>query len=168
MQNRGSKVFIAILFFLSGYCVNAQTDGSYRLPPKKITDMLLAKPTPYVSIDEKTDWMLFIEYNTYPSVEELARPELRIAGMRINPGNFAPSRQNLFNNLYLKNIASGKEYKISGLPLALSGSDASWSPHDNKIAFTQVTNDHVDLYVIDVATQKSKKVNKQPLNVLIG
>jgi len=168
MQNRYAKILITITFFLSGYWANGQTDGSYRLPPKEIADMLLAKPTPSVSVNEKGDWMLLMEYNTYPSVEVLARAELRIAGLRINPANFAPSRQNYFNNLYLKNIASGKEYKISGLPSPLSGSDASWNPHDNKIAFTQINKDHVDLYVIDVVTQKAKKVNKEPLNVLTG
>ncbi|HYM94504.1 MAG TPA: hypothetical protein VET23_10220, partial [Chitinophagaceae bacterium] len=161
--------FIAVLsFLLISHFTKAQTDGSYQLPPKDITDMLLAKPTPNVSIDEKAQWMLFIENNSYPSVEELARPELRIAGMRINPANYAPSRQNFINNLYFKNIASGKEFKITGLPSPVFGSSVSWSPNDKKIAFTQTTNDHVDLYVIDVATQKAMKVNKSPLNVLIA
>ncbi len=63
----------------------------------------------------------FHQSNSYPSVEELARPELRIAGLRINPNNFAPSRQNYINNLCLKNLSTGKEYKITGLPSPLFG-----------------------------------------------
>jgi dipeptidyl aminopeptidase/acylaminoacyl peptidase len=147
---------------------NNADDGSYKTPPKDIADMLLAKPTPNVSIDDKAEWMLFTESNSYPSVEELARPELRIAGMRINPNNYAPSRQNFINNVYLKNIATGKEYKITGLPSPMYGASVSWSPDNKKIAFTNTTNDHIDLYVIDVATQKAMKVNKTPLNVLVG
>jgi hypothetical protein len=81
-------------------------DVSYKTPPKEIADLLLAKPTPNVSIDSKGEWMLFIETNSYPSVAELAEPELRIAGLRINPNNFGPSRQNFINNFYLKNISS--------------------------------------------------------------
>jgi dipeptidyl aminopeptidase/acylaminoacyl peptidase len=164
---RIATVAIIVLLLISQFS-KAQTDGSYKLPPKDIADILLAKPTPNVSIDEKAQWMLFLQYNSYPSVEELARPELRIAGMRINPANFAPSRQNFINDLYLKDIASGKEFKIVGLPSPLFAGNVSWSPNEKKIAFTQTTNDKVDLYVVDVTTKKAMKVNKEPLNVLVA
>lgn len=146
----------------------AQDDISYKMPPKDITDMLLAKPAPGVSIDDKGEWMLLTENNSYPSVEELARPELKIAGLRINPANFAPSRQNFISNLYLKNISTGRELKISGLPSPLFAGNISWSPDDKKIAFTQTTAGRVDLYVIDVNTQKATKLNKTALNVITG
>jgi len=162
-------VTLTLAFFLLIIRVSvAQTDGSYKMPPKEIADMLLAKPTPNVSIDEKAQWMLFMQSNSYPSVEELARPELRIAGMRINPSNFAPSRQNFINDIYLEEISSGKEYRIAGLPSPLSAGSISWSPNEKKIAFTQTTRDRVDLYVVDIATKKAVKINKEPLNVLVG
>jgi len=155
-------------FVLSVNIIHAQDDGSYKTPPKDIADMLLAKPTPNVSIDDKGEWMLFSEFSLYPSVEELARPELKIAGLRINPANFAPSRQNYINNFYLKNLSTGKEFKISGLPSPLFGSNVSWSPSDKKIAFTNTTRDRVDLYVIDIPTQKATKINKTALNAVMG
>ncbi|HEY6504219.1 MAG TPA: prolyl oligopeptidase family serine peptidase [Chitinophagaceae bacterium] len=148
--------------------VFAQDDVSYKTPPKDIADMLLAKPTPNVSVDDKGEWMLFTESSSYPSVEELARPELRIAGLRINPANYAPSRQVFINNLYLKNIGSGKEYKITGLPSPLYAGNVSWSPDDKKIAFTHTTANRVDLYIVDIATQKAMKINKSALNALMG
>jgi len=161
--------FISALFILFiTNSISAQTDAGYKLPPKDIADMLLAKPTPNVSIDDKGEWMLFTESNSYPSVEELARPELRIAGFRINPNNYAPSRSNYINNLYLKNISSGKEFKITGLPTPVFAGNISWSPNDKKIAFINTTTDHVDLYVIDITTQKAKKINKRTLNALGG
>jgi dipeptidyl aminopeptidase/acylaminoacyl peptidase len=147
---------------------SAQDDVSYKTPPKAIADMLLAKPTPNITIDDKGEWMLFMESNSYPSVEELARPELKIAGLRINPANFAPSRQNFINSIYLKNNSNAREYKISGLPTPLSASSITWSPNDKKIAFLQTTRERVDLYVIDLATQKASKVNKTALNALMG
>jgi dipeptidyl aminopeptidase/acylaminoacyl peptidase len=146
----------------------AQDNTGYKMPPKDIADMLLAKASPSVSIGDKGEWMLLTESSSYPSVEELARPELKIAGLRINPNNYAPSRQNFVNNLYLKNIETGKELKITGLPSPLYGGNVSWNPNDKKIAFTQTTGKQVDLYVIDVATQKAMKVNKTALNVITG
>ncbi len=157
------------LFLLASSFANAQTsDGSYTQPPKAIADMLLAKAPPAVSVDDKGKWMVLSESNSYPSVEELAQPELKIAGMRINPANYAPSRQNFINNIYLKDLAAGKEYKISGLPSPLFAGSVSWSPDYKQFAFTQTLKDKVDLYVVDIATQKARKLNKTPLNLIGG
>jgi dipeptidyl aminopeptidase/acylaminoacyl peptidase len=147
--------------------LNGQDDG-YKTPPKDITDMLLAKPTPGVSIDDKGEWMLFTETNSYRSVEELARPELRIAGLRIDPNNFAPSRQNFISNIYLKDISTGKEHKIIGLPSPLFASAFSWSPNGKKIGFLHTTAARVDLYVVDITTKKATRINKTALNSITG
>lgn len=161
------KIFI-VLAFIFNLSVFAQESVNYQLPPKVIMDLALAKPTPSVSIDSKGEWMLFIERNSYPTVEELGQPEVRVAGLRINPSNFSLSRQNYINNFLLKNIKTGKEHKITGLPTNLLANAVAWSNNEKKIAFTNSTGTQVDLYVIDVATQKAVKVNKSPLNVILG
>ena len=166
MNRRLCKLIIAFLFITTS--ASAQDDVSYKLPPKDIADMLIAKPTPNISMDDKGQWMLLMESNSYPSVEELAKPELRIAGLRINPANFAPSRQNFINNLTLRSVNFREDFKISGLPSPLFAGNVSWSPDDKKIAFTHTTKDRVDLYVIDVATKKATKINKAALNMIGG
>lgn len=161
------KIFL-FLFIVSYTFIQAQTDAGYKLPPKDIADLLLAKPTPAVSIDSKGEWMLLSERNPYPTVEELGQPEVRIAGLRLNPANFSPSRQNFINGFKLKNIKSGKEYSVTGLPQNLLASAVSWSPSESKIAFLNTLSDKVDLYAIDVVTQKATKVNKQTVNNTLG
>lgn len=160
------KFKLVILLFIA-FTSFAQDDAGYTLPPKDIADMLLAPSSPSVSVDDKGEWMLLMQSSSYPSVEELAQPELRIAGLRINPANYARSRQNFINQIWLKNIKSGKELQISGLPSPLMAGSISWSPSDKKIAFTNTTNSRVDLYIIDVATQKAAKINKSALNILL-
>ncbi len=160
------KWLLLLCFFVVNICF-AQDDG-YKTPPKAIADLLLAKPVPGVSIDDKGAWMLLMQRNSQPSVEELAQPELKIAGLRINPNNFAPSRQNFFNNFILKDIKAGKEYPVTGLPVNMLAGNVSWCPNNKKIAFTNTTNKSVDLYVIDLATRKATKANKQPLNLILG
>ncbi|RZL46853.1 MAG: S9 family peptidase [Pedobacter sp.] len=155
------------LIALSGSAF-AQDAVSYQTPPKAIADLLLAKPTPGVSIDSKAEWMLFSERNSYPSVEELAMPEYRIAGMRINPNNYAPSRQTFINNFSLKNIKTDKVIAVTGLPSPLYAGSVNWNPSETKIAFTNTTPTKIDLYVIDVATGKTTKINKTALNAIMG
>lgn len=161
------KLFLFLLLVVSVKLFSQDATG-YKTPPKDIVNLLLVKPTPNISINNKGQWILFSQSNSYPSVEELARPELRIAGLRINPNNFAPSRQNFINDIWLKNISTGKEFKIAGLPKPMMAGSINWSPQDKKIAFTQTSSTRVDLYVIDVATQKAVKVNKQALNTTAG
>jgi len=159
-------------FLIAGVCVSlnasAQDAISYQTPPKEIADLLLAKPTPGVSIDGKAEWILFSERNSYPSVEELAMPEYRIAGLRLNPNNYSPSRQNYINNFSLKNIKSNQTFQVTGLPTPLYAGNLSWNPSENKIAFTNTTQKGVDLYIIDIATKKATKTNKAYLNVVLG
>jgi dipeptidyl aminopeptidase/acylaminoacyl peptidase len=162
------RLLIAFLVLSCYQLTIAQTGASYMMPPKDVADLLLAKPTPGVSIDGKAEWMLLSERDPYPTVEELGQPELRIAGLRLNPANFGPSRQVFINNFQLKNIKTGKEVSVTGLPQNLLGSSISWSPSEKKIAFLNTTGSRVDLYVIDVATQKATKINKQAVNNTLG
>ncbi len=162
------KLLLFLTATLTVTTLLAQNDKGYQLPPKDIADLLLAPPTPSVSVDSKGEWMLLSRRSSYPSVEELAQPELRIAGLRFNPDNYALSRQNFINGFSLKNLRTGKEYPIQGLPQPLMAGNISWSPAEGKIAFTNTTNKQVDLYVLDIATKTAAKINKTPLNTVLG
>ncbi len=156
----------ALLLFT--FSVIAQGDGGYQTPPKAIEDLVLAKPTPSVSISSKADWMLLMERSSFPSVEELAQPELRIAGLRINPRNAGPSRSGYSTGLQLKNIKTGAVTTISGLPDDLRAGAVQWSPDESKFAFTQSGISRIDLYVVEIATGKARKINNRALNTVTG
>ena len=107
------KILLILQILFIQVCVFAQDDFTYRTPPKDILDLVMAKPTPGVSIDSKGEWMILLERSTFPSIEELAQPELRIAGLRINPKNFGPSRSAYSVNFTLKNIKTKETFTIS-------------------------------------------------------
>ena len=159
-------LLIALLFICSN--VFAQDAIEYQVPPKEIYDLVMAKTAPGVSFDSKGEWMLIMERSSMPGVEELAQPELRIAGLRINPNNFSPSRSGYSTNFIIKNIRSGKEFPVSGLPKDLKAGNIQWSPNEDKIAFTQTNDKGVDLYMIDVKTRKATKLNKSLVNTVMG
>lgn len=146
----------------------AQDDLGYQVPPQTIMDLALAPPTPQVSIDRKGEWMLILQRNSFPLVEELGQPEIRVAGLRINPANYSLSRQNFINNFVLKNIKTGREFQINGLPDQLLATTAVWNEAQTKIAFTNVTSNRVDIYIIDVLTQTATRINQTPVNAVLG
>lgn len=162
------KKIISLLFLFFSINLHAQDAIEYKTPPPAINDLVMAKLSPAVSISNKGDWMLIMERSSMPSVEELAQPELKIAGLRINPNNFGMSRTTYVNNLILKNIQSGLSNTITGLPNNLKAGNIQWSPNQDKIAFTHTSQYAIDLYIISINDKKAVKLNKTPLNLVNG
>ena len=162
------KTILTLLILITVMLAKAQDQITYQIPPKEIYDLIMAKPIPSANVDDAGKWMLLMERNTFPSVAELAEPELRIAGLRINPNNFAQSRMTTLAGMSLKDINTLQEYKIKGLPADMRATSIQWNPSQNKIAFVNLTFDKVDLYVIDIASLTATKINQLPLNMVIG
>ncbi|MEJ7611615.1 MAG: prolyl oligopeptidase family serine peptidase, partial [Ferruginibacter sp.] len=78
------------------------------------------------------------------------------------------SRQTYINNFTLKNIQTGQQYPISGLPVNMLAGNIVWSDNEQKIAFTNTVSSRVDAYVINVKTRNATRINKRPLNVTNG
>ena len=148
--------------------VFAQDAINYQVPPKEIYDLVMAKPTPGVSFDSKGQYMLVLDRSSMPSVEELAQPELRIAGLRINPNNFGPSRTTYFTAISIKDVKTGAEFAIKGLPANLKAGNLRWSPNEDKAAFTHYTNTGIDMYVIDIKNHSAAKINRSALNHVLS
>ncbi|WP_266368589.1 S9 family peptidase [Tellurirhabdus rosea] len=130
----------------------AQDAPTYLTPPKAIADLATAPPTPSVSISPKNDWMLLLERSDMPTIAELAAPELRIGGLRINPLNNGQSRALTFVGIRIKNIATKAEKPVSGLPENVRIADLSWSPDGKRIAFTVPKQTSIELWTADIAT----------------
>lgn len=148
--------------------VSAQDNLTYKTPPKEIAELVLARPTPSVSVNNKGEWMIIMERSGHPGIDELAQPELRIAGLRINPNNFGPSRGSHYTRLELKNIKTKQVYPIAGLPADLKAGILQWSPDETQFAFVHSSDTVIDLYRVSVAEKKAYKVNKSPLNMVLG
>ena len=161
------NIFIVALLFVCN-TLFAQDAIEYQNPPKEIYDLVMAKPTPGVTFDNKGQYMLIMERSSMPSVEDLAQPELRIAGLRINPNNFGPSRTTYFTTISIKDVKSGAEFPIKGLPANLKAGNLQWSPNEDKAAFTHISNNNIDMYVIDIKNRTASKINKSALNHVLS
>ena len=128
------KQFLFLLL-LWGIQVTAQDDISYQQPPREIYDLVMAQPSPGVTFDTKGEWMILMEKSSFPTIEDMAQPELKIAGMRMNPRNFGPSRSSYYVNLKIRNIKTGETFAVEGLPADLKATDIEWNPSESAFAF---------------------------------
>jgi dipeptidyl aminopeptidase/acylaminoacyl peptidase len=155
-----------ILFGFFNFPGIAQT--SYQTPPKAITDLVNAPTTPSVSFSKNGDWMMLLERADNPSIKELSQPELRIAGLRINPATSGLSRGRGVENVKIKMTKSGDEIQIKGLPSNPSMGGFSLSKDEKFLAFTQTEANGISLWVVDLNTFEARKLTDPILNEISG
>src|SRR5690606_8164685 len=124
--------------------------------------------TPSVRFSKNGDWMLLMERSDNPSIEVLSQPELKIAGMRINPATSGPSRQIGIENIKIKNTESGEEIQIVGLPAQPNMGDFRFSHDEKYMVFTQTEADGISLWLVDLTTNSAKKLTEKIINDVYG
>lgn len=158
-----------ILLIFSSQLISQNNDAlTYQMPPKAIADLIDAPPTPGVSLDPTRQWMLIMEMPNLPSIDEVAQPELRLAGMRINPKTFGPSRSRYITGLSLMNIKNQKETKIKGIPERSKIRSVRWSPNGKKIAFLITRENGNDLWIADVDKKEAQVLVADQISSVYG
>jgi hypothetical protein len=110
------KAYFPFLQLITAIAVFSQDDVSYKLPSKEFADIQPAKPAPGVSIVNKGHWMLLLKTYSYLFVEELARPEPKIKGLRINPSNFSSQPSKFYPRLIPEKFQQRKPTGGTGRP----------------------------------------------------
>jgi len=140
---------------------------AYQMPAPELTALVDAPVTPGVSLSPDMSAMLIIERSSLPSIAEVSAPELRIAGMRIDPRINGPSRARPSVNLALRSL-DGTERPVTGLPAAPAIRNTSWSPDGRHVVFTHDASDHIELWVIDAASARASRLGTFAVNDAYG
>jgi len=144
---------------------NRSTAPIYRTPPGELADLVLAPPTPLVYPGPANEWLLVGERPSLPPIAELARRELRLAGLRIDPHTNGPSRARYLSGLRLVRVSDGEERSVTGLPEEPRLGNVAWSPEGARVAFTSTTEEAIELWVLEVADGTAHRVTDSPLNL---
>ena len=147
----------------------APPDG-YQLPPPPLQALVDAPVAPQPSLSPRRDLLALVQSPTLPGIDVVAQPELKLAGLRINPRSYSQSRFSFGTDLWLQDIASGREMRVQGLPSTLSIASSAWSPDQRHIAFNQLdaASGGNELWLVEVATLRARKLLSQPLNTVTG
>lgn len=137
----------------------------YRKPPKEILDILNAPMPPAASVNPTRTHIIFGELQRYPSIEDVAQPILRIAGLRINPNANSPQTLVYTIKLRIRSLSSGSEVAVI-LPPNPKLSQPVWSPDGKQFSVTNLTANSVELWIGDTSGKMRRVITG--LNTVFG
>lgn len=148
--------------------ISAQENLVYQKPPKEILDLVDYERPPSILMDSKKENILLLYRNTYKTLEDLNQDELRLGGFRVHPTHLINSNTSYINNIKAKKLLQSQELQVSGLPSQPKIANLTWSPNEQKIAFTHTGNKGLELWVLDLTTSQAKKAATLQLNACMG
>jgi dipeptidyl aminopeptidase/acylaminoacyl peptidase len=163
---RAIPLVLALGFMLgvaSPALTQVDSEAVYRTPAPELAALVDAPATPGVSLSPDESVLLLMTRPGAPSIAEVSAPELRLAGLRIDPRNNGPSRARTSIDLAFRDM-DGNQTPVSGLPADPRIGSIQWSPDGSHIAFTHTMVDRVELWVASVETGVARRALDRPLN----
>jgi dipeptidyl aminopeptidase/acylaminoacyl peptidase len=155
--------FLSLLLFLTIINIS-EAQQEYMVPSQELIDLVDGARNPSLSLSPDRQTILLQHLPSLPAIEELAQPELRLAGIRINPNTNGPSRPGYFTGLTLRDLETGTDRDIEGLPVHPRITNVTWSPNSNYIAFLLTTNNSLELWIADVENATANKLINHGVN----
>ncbi|HRY43523.1 MAG TPA: prolyl oligopeptidase family serine peptidase [Thermoanaerobaculia bacterium] len=145
----------------------AQENVAFRTPPEEIRKLVDAPLPPSVLVDPAGARLVLLDLPGYKTLAEVAEPELRLAGLRLNPKSHNRARLNVTTGISVKEIASGKNARVEGLPAAPRIQWTRFSPRGTYFSFVQCDPDGLSLWVVDLASAKASRVTPASVSAVL-
>nr|KJB49820.1 hypothetical protein B456_008G139300 [Gossypium raimondii] len=144
----------------------------YRVPPPEIRDIVDAPPLPALSFSPLRDKILFMKRRSLPPLAELARPEEKLAGLRIDGKCNTRSRMSFYTGIGIHSLmpdgSLGPETEVRGLPDGAKINFVTWSNDGKHLAFSvrfeeeESSSSKLRVWVADVETGMARPLFQSP------
>ena len=160
--------WIALIFVGAFSAHSFAADTKYQLPAPELQALVDAPRGPEFSLGPRNRTALLLNVPRLPSISELSQPELKLAGLRINPRMRDESRVDFHDGFRILDIATGVIRPVAGLPAKLKIADTAWSPDERWVAFSIWTPNGVELWMLDVKNAQVRRLIREKLNAVTG
>lgn len=126
--------------------VTSVSAAAYEEPPAPIADILDAKSPPSVSVSPDGVWMLEVERPSLRTLDELAAPRVKVAGIKLDPRTFGPSRPYLYRGMTLRTVRGNQRVELV-LPDDARVGSLSWHRDSDKLSFTLTSSEGISLWL---------------------
>lgn len=162
------RIILGVYLITIPVVLFAQEKLSYQKPPQEILELVEAPLAPSVLIDDAGEDMVLLYRDQYKSIAELSEDEMRLAGLRINPKTNIGSRTNYYNNVKLKKAMEDEVLTVQGVPADARLANFRWSPNQEMVAFTNTTNQGVEVWLLNIAEANVTRLTEANVNANMG
>eukprot|EP00980_Cylindrotheca_fusiformis_P031743 scaffold26892_cov132-Cylindrotheca_fusiformis.AAC.3 len=85
---------------------------SYQEPSDLLKRLFLPPKNPSLSLSSDLEWLVICEEPPLPSIELLAKPEEKLAGIRFDPHLLTPSRMDYATSLTIQHMSTGEQQEL--------------------------------------------------------
>lgn len=154
--------------FLVSQAIAGQVDINYQTPSQELVDIADAAPAPSAYVAPGGKVVLVASQPALPSIADLAAPEYRLAGSRINPANNSTSQARYLNSFTFVNVSDSSNRNVRGLPSKLKALYPTWSTDGRYLAFIQLEENEAQVWRVDVERGRAKRFSKAKANAVWG
>ncbi len=164
------KIILSFFLQFAVFCAIAQESLEYQKPSKEILALVDVSLAPSVFIDDNNKNMIFAYRDQYKTIEDLSKEEFRLGGLRIDPQTNIGSRVTYYNNLKVKKLKDGESeaMQVYNLPENSKLTNFSFSPDQQKMAFTNTVSEGVEVWVLDINSATVKRLTGPTANANLG
>jgi dipeptidyl aminopeptidase/acylaminoacyl peptidase len=142
--------------------------AAYEQPPEDIQAILDAPYPPSVSFSPDGTWMVEQARPALRTLDELAAPRVKVAGIKLDPETFGPSRPYLYRGLVLR-PSSGKGEPVDiELPDDARISNLRWHADGDKFSMTLTSPEGIALWLVTVPDGAARQLTPPVLNATYG
>jgi dipeptidyl aminopeptidase/acylaminoacyl peptidase len=146
---------------------HGSTESGYQTPLKMMADLVDAPRRPGVTMSDNKKWLALLHRPGAQSIAELAQPEEKLAGLRINAAVFGPSRSTGYTKIEIRSVTGDKSIPVKDLPKGKVMS-VSFSPDSKNLAYVVEDSKGLSLWNFNLKKKRSKRVSKSYLNASLG
>jgi dipeptidyl aminopeptidase/acylaminoacyl peptidase len=157
---------LSVLFLAAATAPSQAPAGAWRRPPAVIADLVEAPPTPDVQLSPQRNWLVVTTHEALPAIEVLARPHLKLAGLRVDPEHHGPQPGTRVTAMQLRSLADGREHAVAIAPGHWTG--PYWSADDRAFALVRAAEGGAELWLADPATAPPRRIDGVRLNTVLG
>ena len=151
---RKAALFVSLVLFLIPQSMS-QEPTRYMEPPQELLEIIDAPLSPSLLVNPTGTHALLAYPQEMPDISQLAQPELRLAGTRINPKNYGESSPGFWGSLRIQKIDSQQSYPITGLPQDGNIRLTRWSPNGERLAIVIYKEETIELWVANTQNGKT-------------
>lgn len=155
------------LIIIPGMLSYADSSLKYQRPPEIIAKLVEATDAPMVMASPDGKTIIIAARPLLKSLADVAEPELKLAGIRINPKTNGRSRGYYYNEIKFKNLRTKKEYAIKGLPEPYKVNRMVWSPNGKKLALLLARENGIEIWSVTVADGTAQQLTGPVVNQIL-